>query len=106
MFFIDERKIDVVRIFKNTGFKPKYNEDTGELYKFVYEKIEFIKNSKDNIWKMKVKRFLDDDILNLFVVFKMFDGIIDYGFINENGNKEILKQEKLNLTYNDYYKEV
>ena len=107
MVFIDENKINVIKIFENTGFKPKYNENTGELYKFVYEKISFVKNSKDNIWEMKVKRALkDDDILSLFIVFKMFDGIIDYGFINENGKKEILKQENLNLTYKDYYKEV
>lgn len=117
MFFIDEEKIDVIKLFNDTKFKPKfkpkYNEDTGQIYKFTSQDVEFVKNGK--IWEMKILSVDKDQYeLILFITFKFLDGILDNGFINEDGNKEILRQEILKLKKpeefyfknKDYYKEV
>lgn len=107
MFFIDEEKIDAIKLFNDTKFKPKYNEDTGEIYKFVTQDVEFVKNENDKIWEMKVLNVEKEQYeLILFITFKILDGILDYGFINEDGNKEILIQKilKLNKLKEFYFK--
>lgn len=103
MFFIKENpnwlkegKLDVVELLKDSGFKPKYDEDTGEIYKLVAEKYEFIKVEKHNLWKMKYLGNKDnEDIFQLFILFKAFDGIIQWGYLRNDGNIDVLKQEEL-----------
>lgn len=109
MFFIDGEKVDVIRLFNDTKFKPKYDTDTGEIYKFQSDThiIEFIKNKEKNIWRMYYSGKNDDNnILELFIMFKCLDGIIEQGFAYDDGRREILKQEilKLNKPKEFYFK--
>ena len=100
MFFVDEEKVDVIRLFNDTKFKPKYDTDTGEIYKFQSDShnIEFIKNKEKNIWRMYYLGNNDEsNILELFIMFKCLDGIIEQGFAYDDGRREILKQEILKL---------
>lgn len=104
MFYINERRIDVKRLLKDSGFKPKYNENTGEIYKFTNDTIEFVKSTVNDVWELLYLGGQNQqDIFKLFLVFKAFDGIIDWGDFDENGNETILKQELLIPKNEDYF---
>lgn len=69
-------------ILKKYGFKPKYNEDTGELYKFVLERkdedgelfqLSFLKIINGGYWELcGIKYVFADDVYDLIQ-----DGIVE-----------------------------